>query len=64
MAAKTAAPIILRTAVGVARHAGKSDGWGRLAFKLGTVPTEFLIEGRQPAITETTLKGLTIGHRK
>jgi hypothetical protein len=63
MAAKNL-PIIIRTAMGVARHAGKSDAWARLAFKSGTIPTEFLIEGRQPAITETTLKTLATGNRK
>jgi hypothetical protein len=64
MPAKTTSPIILRTAMGVARHAGRSDAWARLAFKSGSVPTEFLIEGRQPAITDATLKTLAIGVRK
>jgi hypothetical protein len=64
MATKTNAPIVIRTARGVAHSADKSEGWARLAFKSGAIPTEFLIEGKQPAITETTLKSLAIGDRK
>jgi hypothetical protein len=58
MAAKNL-PIIMRTSIGVARYFGKSDAWARLAFKWGAIPTEFLIEGRQPAITDATLKRLS-----
>jgi len=60
MPAKNLLPIVIRTAKGLAQHTGKSEGWARLAFKSGTVPTEFLIEGRQPAITEATLKTLAL----
>jgi hypothetical protein len=66
-------PVIMRTAMGVARHFDRSEGWARLAFKWGAIPTECLIEGKQPAITEATLKslsteitlkGLSTGNRK
>jgi hypothetical protein len=47
--------LIVYTAQGVARIADKSEGWGRLVFKRGTVPTEVLINGKYPAVTAPTL---------
>jgi hypothetical protein len=64
MAAKANSPIVIRTARGVAHSADKSEGWARLAFKSGAIPTEFLIEGKQPAIADATLKRLAIADRK
>jgi hypothetical protein len=48
-------PLVVYTAPGVARIADKSDGWGRLAFSSGRVPTEVLINGKQPAVTGPTM---------
>jgi hypothetical protein len=43
------------TAPAVARQVDKSEGWGRLAFKSGMIPTEVMINGKQPAVTAATL---------
>jgi len=47
--------LVVYTAPGVARIVDKSDGWGRLAFKSGAIPTEVLINGKQPAVTGPTM---------
>jgi hypothetical protein len=64
MSSKTNSPIVIRTARGVAHRANKSEGWARLGFKSGAIPTEYLIEGTQPAIAEASLKALPALNRK
>jgi hypothetical protein len=55
----TEKPVHIYDSNGVARAAGKSDGWGRQAFEMGVVPTEILVNGKRPAVTAATLKALT-----
>lgn len=43
---------------GAATIIGKSAAWAHLAFKSGVLPTELLLNGRRPMVTERTLRQL------
>jgi CTP:molybdopterin cytidylyltransferase MocA len=57
MPAKTS-PLVVHTASGIARGTEHSDQWGREAFHTGLVPTEVLINGKTPAVTDATFAKL------
>jgi hypothetical protein len=54
-------PLTVYDSTGTSRYIEKSDGMARLYFKDGTIPTEVLINGKRPGVTEATLKKIAPG---
>jgi hypothetical protein len=50
------AAIVVFTINGAARQRGTSEARSRQLFKAGIIPTEYLIDGRRPAVSPDTLK--------
>jgi len=48
--------IVVFSIVGAARARGTSEARSRQLFKAGVIPTEFLIDGKRPAVSTDTLK--------
>jgi hypothetical protein len=51
-------------AAGTGRYFNKSETWGRYSFASGKIPTEAIINGREPVVSAETLKKLAPKLRK
>ena len=50
------AEIVVLTVNGTAKARGTSEARSRQLFKAGIIPTEYLIDGKRPAVSPETLK--------
>jgi hypothetical protein len=51
-------PTVIFDPVGAAKVIDKSDSRSRQHFKSGRIPTEFLINGKRPAVSSETLAAI------